>query len=227
MFQGSRPGRHLIINNRFVLVVLNCEKFFPLEKKNCSWNLPLLISRGQWLWFISWYTIYERKMNTTINYRKESSQESRFVLVVVYYRGSPICLREGGAFTNQDPTLSLNPVPGSPVVTGRLSRAPWSAKRRHGRCWRCSELCLGWIGCTASVFTAESPNFWSHLRLTRKVTGAVERRTLCPSTPNSWRNPKAESGDRFPPLPTAFFCFPCFCGCHVSTRWDSMPEELL
>ena len=28
--------------------------------------------------------------------QKESSQEPRFVLVVVYFRGPPICWREGG-----------------------------------------------------------------------------------------------------------------------------------
>ena len=45
-------------------------------------------------------------MNTTINYKKEFSQESRFVLVIVYYRGLPVCLRGGGGpFTNQDQTL--------------------------------------------------------------------------------------------------------------------------
>ena len=48
----------------------------------------------------------ERNITNTNNYKKESSQEPRFVLVVVYYRGSPICLRDGGTpFTNQDPTL--------------------------------------------------------------------------------------------------------------------------
>ena len=47
-----------------------------------------------------------RKENEDYNQlQKESSQEPRFVLVVVYFRGSSICLREGGPFTNQDPTL--------------------------------------------------------------------------------------------------------------------------
>lgn len=32
-------------------------------------------------------------------------QESRCVLVVVYYRGPPACLEEGDPVTNQDPTL--------------------------------------------------------------------------------------------------------------------------
>ena len=58
-------------------------------------------------------------MNTTINYKKEFSQESRFVLVIVYYRGPPVCLRGGGEplFTNQAPTLAsllLIAMPGAP-----------------------------------------------------------------------------------------------------------------
>ena len=54
----------------------------------------------------------KRKENEYYNQlQKESSHESRFVLVVFYYGGPPICL--GGDpfyFTNQDPTLRILPM---------------------------------------------------------------------------------------------------------------------
>ena len=63
-------------------------------------------------------------MNTTINYKKESSQEPRS-LVVVYYRGSPICLREGG-----DPPLLIRIQHYQRVETGPSKRMAEKPRRR-------------------------------------------------------------------------------------------------